>query len=387
MKTKFLIAAMLLAGQAYAEKPKNKINFDQRLDRLQATQEAEKKSLKDLTRTIETKDFNKDMATPALGGHDGNGGGGIKRNGQYMTFYSAGLYVERALSGNGLPEIDQLVDTISKMTFFGGTTQAKIIGAIVPNTKREYLKVQNFDNTIKARLLNEFSRVTGVNSKELELYAVTDTNTGQTFLLPNFFQLSSVDKMTILFHEAYWVMNPKSSYSQVVDAEMSFQAVLESPDNFDRSILFIEKVGSQSDRLRLLLAHDLAVKALNPLIKRNGEISMADLLGPEFVDCGGYRSCFPAALPYLQSLQQKLPNSFLIKQLIRSISLNEVSIVGDYKEEATYTNRIGRIRLSMKNRASGISGLELNTESCKKNYTFPNCGDDGIEDLNLMILF
>ena len=64
MKTKFLIAAMLLAGQAYAEKPKNKINFDQRLDRLQATQEAEKKSLKDLTRTIESKDLNKDLATP-----------------------------------------------------------------------------------------------------------------------------------------------------------------------------------------------------------------------------------------------------------------------------------------------------------------------------------
>lgn len=232
-------------------------------------------------------------------GQDGNGGGGVVKNGNYMTFYSAGLYVEPTQSASGptqtpVPGLNEVISYISKLPYLSYKSKGPMLNALVPTDRRTYYVAspEALTSAVRARLLAEFQRVTGVDTANLKLFALTDTQTQTTFLLPEFFRLRLADQEAILFHEAYWIMHPDAQYNDVVKAEMAFEAALQSPNDLARVYDFASRVGSSDEtyatKLQWAVSMDLNSGALNGLVQkdRNGYyIPLNAFLGQDFAAC------------------------------------------------------------------------------------------------------
>ena len=227
------------------------------------------------------------MAGGASG--SGNGGGGVQKNGRYMTFYSAGLYTEPTPAQNALevPSLKDLISTIDGFQFVSNSTKDDLENVLLPSDEHKYYRVDanHFGPILQKRLLEEFRRVTHVPEQELTLYALTDTNQGITYLLPNFFKLSQLDQMTILFHESYWLIHPNTTYSDVVSAEMAFEAVLDHPQDQLRIFDFMKYFSTSQDRFLYAMKTDINSGALSPLVQNGNEIRLVDLIGENAIQC------------------------------------------------------------------------------------------------------
>ncbi len=187
------------------------------------------------------------------GGQDGNGGGGVIQDGQYMTFHSAGIYVDPVAKGlESSAALNQLVRHISSSQYLTISARTRLLTVILPAQSRNYYDVRSdkFSKTVKDRLAAEYEKATSAPSDKIVLYAVTDTNSRNTYLLPDFYRLSLTGQMAILFHEAMWLLNPRASYSDIIRAEVTFQAHLEQPTNFTNAQRFVRLVGGVSDEAR-----------------------------------------------------------------------------------------------------------------------------------------
>ena len=223
-----------------------------------------------------------------------NGGGGEGKGSQYMTFYSAGLYVEPSEPSAPpvVPGLEDLIQYITDLDVISFESKAPLLKAITPSGDRQYYIASPKELTpaIKARLLEEFKRVTNVDAANLRLYALTDTNSQSTFILPEFAKLKKRDQMTILYHEAYWLNHPDATYNEVVKAEMAFQAALSTPDNPTRVLDFVTSSGLASE-LEIAAAElklDLSSESLDGLVDTdaNGQyIKFSTLLGDSFMKC------------------------------------------------------------------------------------------------------
>ena len=261
----------------------------------------------------------------------GNGGGGIVRGERYMTFHTAG-FLTRAFESeiDEVPQLQSLIDFFDKHQAMSIKNKMEYIGAMVPSNSRKYFEVKEdkFSDEVHDSLMAEFSRVTGANTTELAIFAITDTTSGSTYLLPSFFKLSENDQMAILFHEAYWILNPTASYNEVVEAEMYFQAYLENPDSVKKLTSFISKIGTSSDYLRTLIKYDLQHKTMHGLVKDN-KILMSDLLGKNFDNCRqtyGSLECNDLAISNIYDLTKKYEDSAFLKFLFNKISEGKVSV-------------------------------------------------------------
>lgn len=266
-------------------------------------------------------------AEALTGGVVGNGGGGVAIDGRYVTFYTAGLYIEpQERTDQTVPNLQTLVSAIEKMKFLSSFTKAQLESTILPSPGHTYFAADasKFDATTQARLIAEYARVTNVPTERLVLFAITDTNARQTFLLPNFFQLSAMDQMAILFHESYWLMHPSATYDDVISAEIAFEAVLAKPDDGLRILDLIQHVGTPSDQLLYALQTDKSTAALKGLVNGKNQVSLVALFGKDFLNCvaAGDRhpftdsqaqpACQTFVLVHFNQLQQKYPKSILI---------------------------------------------------------------------------
>ena len=110
----------------------------------------------------------------------GNGGGGVVTNSKYMSFYSAGLYVKLNNQNEmtfQLPALDDLISYIANLETIDLKTKGVFIETMIPSSKRKYLfaEPEQLTPKIYERLMEEFRRVTGVDSTQLKLFAITDT--------------------------------------------------------------------------------------------------------------------------------------------------------------------------------------------------------------------
>src|SRR4051812_9153820 len=107
----------------------------------------------------------------AKSGQEGNGGGGIVRGGQYMTFYSAGLYAEPkpVQQSVQVPNLDRVVAFIERFPFLSHSSKADLVGTLLPSSSHSYFRAIPSELTpeILDRLLAEFHRVTGVPTGSL----------------------------------------------------------------------------------------------------------------------------------------------------------------------------------------------------------------------------
>lgn len=261
-------------------------------------------------------------------GQNGNGGGGIQRDGRYMTFYSAGFFTE--LQEEALEEIPQLNSALhffNTTLFLSPQTKAKFSSSLYPSSFRKYYKVkaEEFTQEVRDRLVAEYSRVMKIESQELAIFAITDTQSKTTYLFPEFYNLTWSEQQAILFHEAFWIAYPKSTYKQVIDAEINFQAFLENPDSPEKLLRFIRSSASRYDAFLAAINFDLKSKAMGRLVSRNNTILIKDLLGPQFLDCRmrfeakGCRSFVDSHVYYLTSTY---PKSLFLKLFMESVANN-----------------------------------------------------------------
>ncbi len=156
----------------------------------------------------------------------GNGGGGIKRYGKYLTFGSAKIELKKsALEMNDIPGLKFLLDTVEKMDL---TVSAKgeLKEAFYPISDRKYFNLppEELSPEKRTELLKEYKKILkdDIPLESLVIYAITVG--AETYILPEFYELTDdIQRGAILFHEGLWVLNPDLKYEFVVDAEMIFE--------------------------------------------------------------------------------------------------------------------------------------------------------------------
>lgn len=182
---------------------------------------------------------------PAVGGIAGNGGGGIKEQGIYKTFYSAGFYVAaKDQTDLEIPALRSLMRQISGSKLFAMYKRLPDLAkALAPSDQRKYYRVlpSAFDAEVRAQLYAEYAKVTGQPTDRMVIYAVTDRKTSSTYLLPEFDELPPLGQQAILFHEGLWVHWTNPTYESVLQAEAAFQAHFEAPEDLDRQHTLCQK--------------------------------------------------------------------------------------------------------------------------------------------------
>lgn len=260
-------------------------------------------------------------------GQDGSGGGGPIKNGRYMTFHSAGLYTEpTSLKQNQIPGLSEVSDLFAKTDLLRAETKVSFLNALTPTFNRSYYNINaaTFTPEVRARILAEYKRVMPGISEQVTLYAITETKSKTTYLFPEFYRLNPFEQQAILFHEAYWIVNPKASYKNVIDAEISFQAYLENPNSIVHIKDWIQTIGTDGDLVKAAINYDLTRDTLNNLFyfnKKQGQkglISSRALFGEEWYRCSS--NCSGYALANLYVLTRQYPESMLLQVLYELIS-------------------------------------------------------------------
>jgi len=289
------------------------------------------------------------LTATAFAGGDGHGGGGVYRNGQYMTFYSAGLYVLptqlQADGANKVPGLRELMDFIDQTPYLRDETKAYLLNAMEPSFSRKYYEVDDsrFTKKTLATIKAEYAKVVHIGAGDIILYALTDPSNKVTYLLPDFYKLDTKQQEVILYHEADWVLNPNASYKTIVQGEMAFQAFLENPYLGGNLMNWLETAGTHADLLKASIKFDLQTGALAGLLINQTEIPLQTLLGNGFFECKAteiqistHADCNARIQTNLYTLSKQYPNSMLLRLIRDKFATAGVEITTEANGVAMY---------------------------------------------------
>lgn len=262
---------------------------------------------------------------------DPQGGGGVKKNGKYMTFYSAGFFTEDSTIGlNDLKSLDEIYKYFVSSQNFSNETKRKVLATIKPNSNRKYFKIKKdtFTEEVRKRLIAEYVRVTNHGASDLVLFAITDTNSKNTYLFPEFFELTLHEQMAILFHEAFWIINPRSTYAKVIEVETLFQAHLEEDQSIDSFYEWILSWAPKRDTVQFSLFIDLKRDALKGYVDENNRVSLKKLIGEDYVKCKNEINFNCEELIYARVLDKRVqyPESYFFIFLENAFYQNKFNI-------------------------------------------------------------
>lgn len=226
------------------------------------------------------------LGSSAFGGIESFGGGGIVRNGQYLTIGSSGVPLEEVYKS--FPEVDLVVNKLAELGFDDGML-GRFIRALTSNPARAYYKVKSIDENLHRELLKiyhkEFS--SRLPDDRLAIFAVTRNQ--ETYLLPSFEQLDAISKAAILLHEALWVIDPKLSYNEVIRVEAAFERYLrcekmcaEEKMNFFMS--FTDVIDHPYMLLKMAFQNDIAHGSLQGFLTSDNRMSLRSFLGSSIMD-------------------------------------------------------------------------------------------------------
>lgn len=209
----------------------------------------------------------------------GNGGAGVEKNGVYMTFGSAGFFIDPQPQ-EVIPSLDLVLSTIDD---FGVLEDQKawFKQAIVPMGARKYYNVlkEKLDPDTYRKLQEEYAKAMGQPPQSIVLFAITDVQTKTTYLLPEFYNLKEVEKAAILFHESVWILMPQSTYLDVIQAEVVFQKYIEAKQigKYDPGLgqVLSKMFGNDSPKFRMSLAADLSLGIFK---SSNNKATLKDIL-------------------------------------------------------------------------------------------------------------
>lgn len=265
-----------------------------------------------------------------LKGHsDGNGGGTIYRNGQYISLYDAGFYAEPlSLKQNEVPQLNNLISFIKHSDFLSNEWKAGIINKLISSSNRKYYNVQkdSFDDATKISITNKYREALDVRPENFKIAAITDPKTKSTYLFPEFYALKPSSQKAILYHESLWLhfrsgtIATPDHYKWVTKREVAMEALINKPYSADAIINFlnIHEVGA-AKMIIAAINYDERNQTL-PNALSNNKISLSALYGENWVQCVSKRStpssCISIAGLHLIDLHEKLPNSMLVKVLV-----------------------------------------------------------------------
>lgn len=212
-----------------------------------------------------------------------NGGGGVVKDGHYMTFASAQIPIkDQPEQAADIPGMKLLIGQISALKF---TSFAKntLLNTIYPVQERSYYKVDasHYDETVRAKIISNYKKLMSLDPNDnIVLFAVTDVKTHTTFLLPEFYQLKEVEQAAILLHESSWIFDPAQSYNHIVALEMSAQAYFEQPQNAQLTFNFYRNLSvAMNQPMALIYA---MIKIQYPT---GGRVHAVSVLGEDFWEC------------------------------------------------------------------------------------------------------
>ncbi len=343
------------------------------------------------------------LSNAFAGPRDSAGGAGcVNSKGQVNTLYYCGAYhgpivnapaaPAPALSTDNpseqIPEVTALEQYITSLPYLDEMDKGTILNAVVPSFTRKYFSTSNPPGVtapIVSRIKAEFQAASGLGSKNLVLYGVTDVNAKMdnyddrievTYLLPAFFALPTPEeRMVALFHENLWVMFPNTDYSTIIGIEMAFESMVAQPDNAQRAVDFVTRFASQNSNasetffnggtifpdgtrfeitnrsmvwfgqysgyLTLLVKNDLQTGALEGFVNSQGQISVAQLFGPPSIancilgidsmdSCGGVYELSINYKNYVDGICRKYPKSLYLAYLDWVIEDNSQLDLSDF---------------------------------------------------------
>lgn len=293
------------------------------------------------------------LSTQAFAGprNVGNGGGGLVRDGVYMTFGSARVQLNpdpmREIAG-----LDLAVKTARELKISANHID-QLLRALLPLGKRKYFNVvkEKFDEKTYLSLKEEYSKLTKMPPESITIFAITNPETRETFLLPEFFGLKTLEQAAILFHEAYWVIKPEATYEEVVRGEIAFQKYIEarSANRYEYSLAgHLQNLFYSMDiELSMHLNEDLSTGALETL-GANSEtgVPLIALLSPDFhcdnhsdYHWGKDRGAVIAGsgqFAFSYDLSQRYPNSNFLRFLVAKQSDGEYLTFGLDEKQIKY---------------------------------------------------
>lgn len=261
--------------------------------------------------------------TAKKGSEGVGGGGGIVRNGLYLTIGSAGVWVDPIPAAEtDIPGMRETLEIVSSTTVLSSSDKSVLYDSLLPTDERKYYRVNNdyFDEETKNRLTDEYEKLSNTPRESIVIFAVTDTKRKITYLLPGFYELSPIEQKTILIHEAYWLVKPFALYQDVIRAEVAAQKYLENPRSFS-AIRDFAKYFSRSKVATVFPAIDSDHQNnIENGITSNDEssfkIKVSHLLGQEFYDCRSRASdCLFAFKNHWLKLKIQNPESQAIAAL------------------------------------------------------------------------
>lgn len=143
-----------------------------------------------------------------------------------------------------IPGLSFLIDKINHAPL-NPQVKGNLLSLIYPiGTTRTYYKINDgdMDQNLRQEILKEYQRLTGEDVSKIVLFAMTNGR-GETFLLPEFFKLTELQKAVMLFHESMWNLQVDISYPDMVNLEMATEAYFNAPTDPQIFFNFFDLLG------------------------------------------------------------------------------------------------------------------------------------------------
>jgi hypothetical protein len=137
----------------------------------------------------------------------------------------------KALEPTQIPGMEFLLQQVAALRVTPGL-KSKLSGFVTPTAGRTYFAAEK--SRVPAEeyqhLRQRYADLMKIPVDQVVLLAVTNAQTRETFLLPEFFQLKTIaEQAALLLHESLWLETPQKNYEDVVTTEQAAQAFFENP--------------------------------------------------------------------------------------------------------------------------------------------------------------
>lgn len=255
-----------------------------------------------------------------------DGGGGVFKQGRYMTYYTARIPIKPAPASTlQIPGMSYLLEKLSALTVLD-EAKTQLLRATLPSGVREYhiVPAEALSPEVRKSIVAEYAKIFHCPESDVALFAVTDPLRNTTALFPEFFKLTETEQAAILFHESLWVSGKILTYQEVLDLEAAAQAYFETPQDEDAFYNFHYKISNLfTPYLNNLLLATLYFDRANPAAKlastaQDGKILLQDLMGEKWLSCMLFSSdlCRTILVPELLLKSQGDPHSLFRRALL-----------------------------------------------------------------------
>lgn len=279
------------------------------------------------------------------------GGGGIVRNGEYLTFRSAGIDISVGIHPLDLKSIPGLAELLSDESTLNLSDQHKndFFEASYPAGARKYFSIASISPALRTSLIDAYYKAINQQAGLNELVPYAFTIGKETYLLPEFFKLVGKNgisdnqaKEVILFQEALWAIDSgKMTEDTATEGQITFEKFLIAHgdhSDFDEDLYhFLQKVFIRDPSLSLIAAAKVDFKSgrLQKFLGSDGALPVKTLLGNDWTlqpnsDCiCAYLMNYPASWKRsLVLLSAANPGVLTFSEFLRIIDKLYMPLIG-----------------------------------------------------------